>query len=438
MGGTISKKSLGTIYYKSNRNIEIRGRNIETLAKGNISEKGENDSLDVKLGIYSSPSPVPEEKVCTCNVAKKATNFTGLVALVKQAEELLIENGKTNVEDRICILRGIYYGTTWSMDYEKEKSTARNLGFRTYTLSAPEDARPLLKCSDACKSNLFEALKQSAEVFESSTKAFDWGHAIIGLDCRRNGFSRRVPLPTGGTGLEACTWVGDVGGGVGMLSYRRASNPDIKAKSLIFGSRSDYGAMVNLEGDIGGYLIARKFEYTYDSPVGLISDFKIYEELEKYLLTDPNEWNNRGRIFLEMLGGEFDADNQLINRDSVIEKITETLAEFADSYIFTRSLDNSYPLEKVAESSRHFNGAANEAASILIDGLLHIIKKPNDALIARTDPNPSEPGEILTKYKAMKKAQEIREDIKDKAEEIMKDGEQIIRQGREALEQIFK
>ncbi len=50
------------------------------------------------------------------------------------------------------------------------------------------------------------------------------------------------------------TWLGDLGGGVASLARRRATNP--KTSVQIIFKTSDYGVMDNLEGDVGGYLVA--------------------------------------------------------------------------------------------------------------------------------------------------------------------------------------
>ncbi|MBQ0740970.1 hypothetical protein J9332_42535, partial [Aquimarina celericrescens] len=52
-----------------------------------------------------------EVKDCCCEKPKPAKSFTQLVELVKQAEEVLVENGYDDMGDRISIIRGIYYGT---------------------------------------------------------------------------------------------------------------------------------------------------------------------------------------------------------------------------------------------------------------------------------------------------------------------------------------
>src|SRR5262245_35328289 len=79
----------------------------------------------------------------------KAANFADVVALLSKAESLLIKAGQSDVEERLKTLRGVYYGTTWSLDYDVESKRSvpgaliRNAGFVTYTGGhTPADPRP--------------------------------------------------------------------------------------------------------------------------------------------------------------------------------------------------------------------------------------------------------------------------------------------------------
>ncbi|MCP2025456.1 hypothetical protein L1276_000596 [Flavobacterium sp. HSC-32F16] len=170
---------------------------------------------------------------------------------------MLIQNGQDDMGSRINTLRGIYYGTEWSLDYSVEKSSARNFAFNRYTgCNVDADARKVLKCSEDCKANLYKSLFDSPEVFENQYKAVDFGHLIIGLDSRRGWRARNVSIPTqGGTGLELNNWVGDLGGGTANLSLQRVTKSKSRAKTLFPVGGHSYGAMVNLEGDVAAYVV---------------------------------------------------------------------------------------------------------------------------------------------------------------------------------------
>ncbi len=150
-----------------------------------------------------------------------ARNFRELVTLVREAEKKLTAAGIDDVDDRVTALRGLYYGTEWSTDFLKEKSTTRNLGFRRYTATAfdPPDVRPFLEC------NLGKALQGSQDCKDAG-RLVDFGHLIIGLDSRRKWVSRSYNFAEGGTGLEIVTWLGDLGGGAAMLAKDRVEKPD--------------------------------------------------------------------------------------------------------------------------------------------------------------------------------------------------------------------
>src|SRR5579864_7720678 len=111
-----------------------------------------------------------------------ATTFRGLVDLLRKAEDALIRKaGQNDPADRACTLRGIYYGTLWSLDYQVESKRSeagaviRNLGFLTYTGgNVPADPRPALG------SALFSDLQHSQSIHDGG-RSIDIGHALIGL-----------------------------------------------------------------------------------------------------------------------------------------------------------------------------------------------------------------------------------------------------------------
>src|SRR6266508_3198862 len=154
-----------------------------------------------------------------------ATTFLGIVDLIRKAEDALIRKaGQTNPLDRACTLRGIYYGTDWSLDYKVESkrneagARVRNIGFLAYTGgNMPADPRPALG------SSLFNDLQGSQSIHDRG-RGIDIGHVLIGLETRASQKMREVQLAgQGGTGIEVVTWLGDLGGGAASLSRRRAS-----------------------------------------------------------------------------------------------------------------------------------------------------------------------------------------------------------------------
>jgi hypothetical protein len=358
--------------------------------------------ISVSYGNYVPPKK--EEKVCTCKVSKKATNFKNLIELVKQAEEMLIQNGQDDMGTRINTIRGIYYGTEWSMDFNIENSSLRNRAFNAYAgNSVIEDARKVLKCIEDCKSKLFDSLYASPEVYENSYKAVDFGHLIIGLDSRRSWRSKNIVIPTqGGTGLELNTWVGDLGGGTANLSKTRISNPKKRAKTLFPVSGNSYGAMVNLEGDIAAYVVGMD-----DKNPNEISDCTdnfstIHEALEDYF---DKKWNKRAFYFLAMLGAKVEGNKIIYVKNDLINKCATKFEDFALPYITLRNP------EDLIEASNHFKPTSEEVASIFVDGLIHVVSIPDDMITARIDPEPKPKVETI-KSKAVKKAEELYEKIK--------------------------
>ncbi len=110
------------------------------------------------------------------------------------------------------------------------KWNLRNKMFQNYTYSfEPDDPRSLIG------NDLYQFLLSSAEVKEANSKGIDFGHLMIGLDARNSYLARETayPLHGGGTGLEIVTWLGDLGGGAGMLAIKRILNPSYRAIKLL-------------------------------------------------------------------------------------------------------------------------------------------------------------------------------------------------------------
>ena len=329
-----------------------------------------------------------------------------LITLVKDAEAMLIKNGYDDMGDRISIIRGIYYGTLWSLDYSTEKSKTRNKGFNIYTgSSVVADARTVLICSEGCEAELFKSLFDSAEVFESSSKAIDFGHLIIGLDSRRNWVSRNTPIPTqGGTGLELNTWIGDLGGGTANLSRQRISNPQKRAINLFPIGGHSYGAMVNLEGDVAAYVVGMD-ENQPDKISDATDNFKtIHEALQDYF---DKKWNKRTFYFLAMLGAEVSGNKITFIKNDLISQCATKFEDFAESYNTIRNP------EEMIEASNYYNPISEEVSTIFIDALIYVVSNPQEMITARIDPNPNPKVETI-KSKVTKKAIELYEEIKKK------------------------
>jgi hypothetical protein len=289
---------------------------------------------------------------------------------MREAETRLIAAGYTSAEDRVHVLRGIYYGTTWSADYRVERSPVRNAGFQVYTASTtPDDPRPHLNCG------LFEALRNSQDLIDGRRRV-DVGHLLIGLDARRSFTPRNVNIPTqGGTGLDISTWLGDLGGGAGMLAFRRVSAPTTRAMTMYRGT--DFGGPINLEGDIAGFVVARDTSTAPSGPVGLTlaGSSTIADALASYLLpttsgATSSEWNNRCRIFMQMKGATFDTSGALTNRATLISQFKGQIEQFACWYLVNRLRQTSrLNISTLRTASLHVSGAAEEIATVFVDTL---------------------------------------------------------------------
>jgi hypothetical protein len=353
-----------------------------------------------------------------------AANFTELITLVKAAETKLKAAGQ-DVNTRIKTLRGIYYGTKWSMDYGVEHSTVRNTGFTYFLYGSsalmtggnlwqkvagdPAKAEPAaefvpMNPQTLLGTKLFTALRESPEVTDADGRKVDVGHLIIGLEARlaKGGQEKQEltdprtwmslsPLAMGGTGLELTTWVGDLGAGTGKLAQARVSNPSAAAKPTAFGDLHSFGAEVNLEGDLAAFLVGLPAQSTTPYGLALSETTGVAGAIQSYLAPSGSEWTARGKRFLSLYGGVFDATNNLTNRAAVQQTFAAKLQKFAVFYKETRLKDeanakqstNQLTAEQTARIDAQMKliadkipAAATDVASLFIDALLASTKTP--------------------------------------------------------------
>lgn len=351
--------------------------------------------------------------------------YKAFIELIKEAEQVFIENKIEATTEHIHILRGLYYGTTWSVDYEDRKSTARNRFFNIYSGSAePQDPRPLLG------STLFNELRQCAEVHDTPTERFDFGHCIIGLDCRNSFLSRNYAVPGhgGGTGFEVCTWLGDLGGGASMLAMKRATTkPSPRAITIFPKNGHSYGSWVNLEGDVAAYLVASEVGGAEGArALDLEPDKRLSTVLEEYLLStsEGNFKAQRAKHMLLALGCEFDENGEISNEKDVRSIAANKIYEFADLYMVQWYYgQNQLDVDRALNASRHFLPASVEVTAIFFQMLKACMAMPDLPLTpVGIDPDPLPPTKPLLKYVAMKKAEqglkEYIDELKDRLDKL--------------------
>lgn len=323
---------------------------------------------------------------------KPAKSFSTLLSLVNQAEKKLIGCGFKDVEQRILAIRGLYYGTEWSNDYQAEKrSQMRNYGFFVYTgFRSPPDPRRCLNFS------LMDALRNSQDV-RSGDREIDFGHLIIGLDARfeQLAIERKIE-GHGATGLEIVTWVGDLGAGAGALAKKRVNNPKSNVSWVFLNKLSDYGASANLEGDVAAYLVARDHSIT-DQPSRpqFEADADLTDALMNYLgknLPSP-DWTHRSRLFLSMIGGKFTNSGDLQNREILISTLAQKFASFGLIYIILREVDNKrFDKNVLYNVLRYLDGSAHEVAEVFLNILSSTFKDSEKKLKAQPPfPDPTPP-----------------------------------------------
>ena len=376
--------------------------------------------------LQQAPIGVRRQDAACASRYSRATSFAQFIDLIREAERRLIAGGVTATGDRVHVLRGIYYGTEWSADFDVEQSPVRNAGFQAYTASAtPADPRLLLTCG------LFEALKQSQDLVDGRRRV-DIGHLIIGLDARRNRIARNIRIPTqGGTGLDISTWLGDLGGGAGMLASQRVSSPTTRAMTKFRGT--DFGGPINLEGDVAGFVVGAGMPTGTNEPVGLAPDAStsVADMLAEYLLATPSgtasvAWSQRCSIFMQMNGAAFDASGALTNRHGLQTGLKEKIEAFACWYLVNRlRQSNRLSIGTLRSASLHISGAAEEMATIFVDALEHCRVTPGSNLQATgSGPSPSPIG--TSAPTACSGAISAMETVQE-AERLLREGEQAAR-----------
>jgi len=361
----------------------------------------------------------------------RAGNFRELIALVSAAEAKLASCGFDSVEQRIHVLRGVYYGTEWSNDYRVEGSPVRNLGFQVYTASTtPPDPRRCLDCG------LFEALGLSQDIRDGG-RSVDFGHLMIGLDARRSVIARMSQIPSqGGTGLAISTWLGDLGGGAAMLSARRANAPATRAVTVFQGT--DFGGSINLEGDTAAYLVARDpGVVNQPSPLRFTRGQTLADALGAYLGASgaTPEWNSRGRMFMQMLGARFDPAGNLTNRIGLIDSLARQISEFGCWYLINRLRQQRRLDPLLLQAAAGFlPGASREVAQVFVDALDHSRRRPIDSIAARgVGPAPTPATAPAGVCGAAISALTAGRRVIERGQQIRRQGEQLYERGRDWL-----
>jgi len=267
---------------------------------------------------------------------------------------------------QIRLLRGVFYGSTHSLDFDKRHSRMRNLGFNLYLRSpAPPDPVPLLG------SGLVDGLKRHGELAHQGRR-LDLGHVLVGLEGRLSASVRRLAvLAQGGTGLELCTWVGDLGGAAGMLAIARMDAPSTRARDLLF-SPGAYDLSANLEGDLAGYLLARQpdsREPLGPPKVGVLDDLS--GALRAYLGDGGQgcDWDRRWRLFAPMIGARLGARG-IANREALARRICAKTLAFASVYtVYRLRQDGRLGLRTLREACRNLHDASTELGRIFFERL---------------------------------------------------------------------
>jgi hypothetical protein len=321
----------------------------------------------------------------------KAATFAAYVALVDVAEKKLIATGMKDPIERLKTLRGIYYGTTWSLDWDVESkrsvpgATVRNAGFLTYLGgNNPRDPQPAF-----AGTSLLADLKASQSMRDGGRNV-DMGHLLIGLECRTTFTRTQAFAGQGGTGLEIVTWLGDLGGGAANLARRRAKTPGLAVDWVFDNPSSDYGVSDNLEGDIAGYVAGSLTGGDVPAITGTIAGvIKNYVAVGKGGL-----WNGRAESFARGIGATVGSKGVITNAPALTATLAMKLYDFGIWYASTRWVPTGELKGKDATlMCRHMKGAAEEVATVFVKTLGDAINRaPARVVATKPFPKPTPPG----------------------------------------------
>ena len=379
----------------------------DAKCKTNRATVAQDEKLVADAGCKCLKSGKAVDLISSCSTRyAKAATFQQLIDLVRAAEVKLRAAGIATTKDQIHALRGIYYGTTWSTDFADQPSTIRSEGFQRFTRpseapnkSVPPNVRAMLDCG------LFEALQASQDMVDGARQV-DFGHLIIGLDARGDPkLASNIQYPVlgglknidmGGTGTEIVTWLGDLGGGTASVAMARVATPSQSVSMIFIGPPaklgsplySDYGASINLEGDIAGSVIATSSSTAVTAPV-FAAGKGLADALQDYLSpgTPSPQWKGRAKTFLTMNGGTFDRSGALTNGTALVASFAPKIQVFACNYLASRVKDGkaTYALAKAAAS--HVIPASQEVAEAFVDALTDSAKA-GDKIEAKRFPSP--------------------------------------------------
>ena len=110
--------------------------------------------------------------------------------------------------------------------------------------------------------------------------------------------------------------------------------------------------------------------------------------------------SDRANTFLRMIAGNN-------SNESIIKTIASKIEDFGENYLLLKVVES--PNIDMYNASAYLKGASEEIAKIFIDALQHTGTKIKGTL----DISPSKKGEPYTKYKVVKKSEELIKKLKN-------------------------
>jgi hypothetical protein len=193
------------------------------------------------------------------------------------------------------------------------------------------------------------------------------------------------------------TWLGDLGGGAANLAWQRSAGGRNLARSVstVFGaSGSDYGAPINLEGDIAGYVVGAGSSLAAPAfPRGA----KIADLFRAYLPVSSagtTRYMQRCRDFLTIMGGRFDPppSARLLNGAAVARRFADRIRGFGAAYILQRYvIGQGRPRSRIEQACKLLDGAAREVAEVFVFTLERGVFSPRRPVAAAAPWPPASP-----------------------------------------------
>jgi hypothetical protein len=226
-----------------------------------------------------------------------------------------------------------------------------------------------------------------------------------------------------------------MGGGATNLAWKRSASSRAASRNvrtLFRINDSDYGAPINIEGDIAGYCIGATniIAAPNFSPNKKIAD--LFREFLPVSRSSRSAYAQRCRNFISMLGGSFRgaASNHLINKSALVSILANKIKKFTEVYMLQRYiLTQGIPRDRVKRACTQIPGCAREVATVFVNALVNGVATPR-RFVRGVGPWPTPPAASCSSLalQAASREQEATQAVEDMLEETRREATRFLRE----------